>query len=155
MRVWVGVMQAPVCGDLLLHHASLHGPDEHGKKAARHHDIRGARSVAASYKPPMLVTRVRLPACAFEVKIPSFVVSLNVLKSACIRSRETNRERLGEAHDVLAMMGMVPRKEGLCAGLSCSASRTVWPSGLRRWLKAPFRKGVGSNPTAVTIRCRP
>ena len=27
--------------------------------------------------------------------------------------------------------------------------KTVWPSGLRRWLKAPFRKGVGSNPTAV------
>ena len=36
---------------------------------------------------------------------------------------------------------------------------TVWPSGLRRWLKAPFRKGVGLNPTAVipthqTDRCR-
>ena len=29
---------------------------------------------------------------------------------------------------------------------------TVWPSGLRRWLKAPFRKGVGSNPTAVTLQ---
>ena len=28
-------------------------------------------------------------------------------------------------------------------------SMTVWPSGLRRRLKAPFRKGVGSNPTAV------
>ena len=28
-------------------------------------------------------------------------------------------------------------------------SKTVWPSGLRRWLKAPFRKGVGLNPTAV------
>ena len=28
---------------------------------------------------------------------------------------------------------------------------TVWPSGLRRWLKAPVRKGVGSNPTAVTL----
>ena len=27
--------------------------------------------------------------------------------------------------------------------------RTVWPSGLRRWLKAPVRKGVGSNPTAA------
>ena len=27
---------------------------------------------------------------------------------------------------------------------------TLWPSGLRRWLKAPVRKGVGSNPTAVT-----
>eukprot|EP00971_Amphidinium_carterae_P240939 4783283-Amphidinium_carterae.1 len=24
----------------------------------------------------------------------------------------------------------------------------AWPSGLRRWLKAPF-KGVGSNPTAI------
>ena len=28
--------------------------------------------------------------------------------------------------------------------------KTVWPSGLRRWLKAPVRKGVGSNPTAVS-----
>ena len=28
---------------------------------------------------------------------------------------------------------------------------TVWPSGLRRWLKAPFRKGVGSSPTAVML----
>ena len=27
---------------------------------------------------------------------------------------------------------------------------TIWPSGLRRWLQAPVRKGVGSNPTAVT-----
>ena len=40
-----------------------------------------------------------------------------------------------------------------------SITWTVWPSGLRRWLKAPFRKGVGSNPTAVipthqTDRCR-
>ena len=28
--------------------------------------------------------------------------------------------------------------------------KTVWPSGLRHWLKAPVRKDVGSNPTAVT-----
>ena len=32
-----------------------------------------------------------------------------------------------------------------------SASSTVWPSGLRRWLQAPVRKGVGSNPTAVIL----
>ena len=32
-----------------------------------------------------------------------------------------------------------------------SSTRTVWPSGLRRWLQAPVRKGVGSNPTAVTL----
>ena len=30
--------------------------------------------------------------------------------------------------------------------------RTVWPSGLRRWLQAPVRKGVGSNPTAVSLQ---
>ena len=28
---------------------------------------------------------------------------------------------------------------------------TVWPSGLRRCVKAAVRKGVGSNPTAVTF----
>ena len=33
--------------------------------------------------------------------------------------------------------------------------RTLWPSGLRRWLKAPFRKGVGSNPTGVIFHCLP
>ena len=31
---------------------------------------------------------------------------------------------------------------------------TVWPSGLRRWLQAPVRKGVGSNPTAVIYKFR-
>ena len=29
-------------------------------------------------------------------------------------------------------------------------TKTLWPSGLRRWLKAPFRKGVGLNPTGVS-----
>ena len=30
-------------------------------------------------------------------------------------------------------------------------TETLWPSGLRRWLKAPFRKRVGSNPAGVTF----
>ena len=30
-----------------------------------------------------------------------------------------------------------------------AVDKTLWPSGLRRWLKAPVRKGVGSNPTGV------
>ena len=29
---------------------------------------------------------------------------------------------------------------------------TPWPSGLRRWLKAQVRKGVGSNPTGVIAK---
>ena len=32
-----------------------------------------------------------------------------------------------------------------------SPTKTVWPSGLWRWLQAPVRKGVGSNPTAVIV----
>ena len=35
---------------------------------------------------------------------------------------------------------------------SASGSMTVWPSGLRWWLKAPFRKGVGSTPAARACR---
>ena len=47
-----------------------------------------------------------------------------------------------------------PPPEGARAFARARASdgndlRTVWPSGLRRWLQAPVRKGVGSNPTAV------
>ena len=38
--------------------------------------------------------------------------------------------------------------------LQCvSPLKTVWPSGLRRCLQAPVRKGVSSNPTAVTFSC--
>ena len=33
-------------------------------------------------------------------------------------------------------------------------SKAVWPSGLRRWLQALIRKGVGSNPTAVILQVR-
>ena len=47
--------------------------------------------------------------------------------------------------------GCLPRKEGFQDLWNRHASMTVWPSGLRRWLKAPFRKGVGSNPTGVTF----
>ena len=45
-----------------------------------------------------------------------------------------------------------PQNTWFLVGPTClnHSTKTVWPSGLRRWLKAPFRKGVGSNPTAVT-----
>ena len=39
----------------------------------------------------------------------------------------------------------------LMADVCTYYASTVWPSGLRRWLQAPVRKGVGSNPTAVTL----
>ena len=42
------------------------------------------------------------------------------------------------------MAGRVHGKVSMLAG-------TVWLSGLRRWLQAPVRKGVGSNRTAVTL----
>ena len=49
------------------------------------------------------------------------------------------------------------RDNAVCAYLTlqkpCTETQTVWPSGLRRWLQAPVRKGVGSNPTAVSRAC--
>ena len=47
---------------------------------------------------------------------------------------------------VVGAAGYLDGQEATGSGVSVG---TVWPSGLRRWLKAPFRKGVGSNPTAV------
>ncbi len=46
---------------------------------------------------------------------------------------------------------LLPRPNFWRASLVCLVlpQLTVWPSGLRRWLQAPVRKGVGSNPTAV------
>ena len=40
------------------------------------------------------------------------------------------------------MAGRVHGKVNMSAG-------TVWPSGLRRWLQAPVRKGVGSNAEKI------
>ena len=40
-------------------------------------------------------------------------------------------------------------KGGASAPQTCSKGKTVWPCGRRRWLKEPFRKGLGSNPTAA------
>ena len=43
-----------------------------------------------------------------------------------------------------------PRGRESCGDMLTSVPfKTVWPSGLRRWLQAPVRKGVGLNPTAV------
>ena len=36
-------------------------------------------------------------------------------------------------------------------GILADHAKTLWPSGLRRWLKAPVRKGMGSNPTGVIL----
>ena len=59
------------------------------------------------------------------------------VKNRCLQSCE------GCSSEIVQMVGRVHAK---LAG-------TVWPSGLRRWLQAPVRKGVGSIPTAVTL-CR-
>ena len=60
------------------------------------------------------------------------------VKNRCVQSCE------GCSSEIVKMAGRVHSKVSMLAG-------TVWPSGLRRWLQAPVRKGVGSNPTAVTL----
>ena len=51
-----------------------------------------------------------------------------------------------EVFGAVGAAGFLDRQEATGSGISVG---TVWPSGLRRWLKVPFRKDVGSNPTAV------
>ena len=63
-------------------------------------------------------------------------VTLKAFTGHCLHQRRGPAQ--GKAH-----------VRSLC--FSSEAFKTVWPSGLRRWLQAPVRKGVGSNPTAVTL----
>ena len=60
-------------------------------------NVRSACSVAASYKPPMLVTRVRLPACADFCPIPgrgtSRAASLSLGFECCPRRAETPKKQ--------------------------------------------------------------
>ena len=53
-----------------------------------------------------------------------------------------------EVFGAVGAAGFLDRQEATGSGISVGK---VWPSGLRQWLKAPFRKGVGSNPTALAI----
>jgi hypothetical protein len=46
------------------------------------------------------------------------------------------------------------RAAGRVADYPRIGSETVWPSGLRRWLKAPVRRGARSSPTAVIARAQ-
>jgi hypothetical protein len=72
--------------------------------------------------------------------------------SAPMRGGEASRAGSGGEHGGAAQASL-DVFEHLAAGRVADYSRiggkTVWPTGLRRWLKAPVRKGVGSNPTAV------
>ena len=52
-----------------------------------------------------------------------------------------------QTQPLLAILLVIPVSRFI-SWLRCLPNMTVWPSGLRRWLKAPVRKGVGSNPTA-------
>ena len=49
----------------------------------------------------------------------------------------------------------VPKNRLHCHILFDKVNMTLWPSGLRRWIQVPVRKGVGSNPTEVTPFCAP
>ena len=70
--------------------------------AAGTQNHQGACSVAASYKPPMLVTRVRLPACALLV-----VVVAHWYLPAMMGGKERARGSLGGC-----VLGFRPTREG-------------------------------------------
>ena len=62
------------------------------------------------------------------------------VKNRCLQSCE------GCSSEIVKMAGRVHGKVSMSAG-------TVWPSGLRRWLQAPVRKGVGYEPHSCHFLC--
>ena len=59
--------------------------------------------------------------------------------------------RLTDQRNAILAIAVPANRDLLIANVCTCCASTVWPSGLRRWLQAPVRKGVGSNPTAVTL----
>ena len=65
------------------------------------------------------------------------------LKKCCPSRRKVIRRTRAQAHK-LALFSLELKDA------EAADARTVWQSGLRRWLQAPIRKDVCSNPTAVS-----
>ena len=59
--------------------------------------------------------------------------------------------RLTDQRNAILAIAVPANRDLLIANVCTCCASTVWPSGLRRWLQAPVRKGVGSNPTAVIL----
>ena len=55
--------------------------------------------------------------------------------------------RLPDQRNAILAIAVPANRNLLIANVCTCCASTVWPSGLRRWLQAPVRKGVGSNPT--------
>ena len=72
--------------------------------------------------------------------------------SSDIQPQHAGKPRILSVHVSLSWMDAGSScQNSLRKERGCHKFKTVWPNGLRRWLQAPVRKGVGSNPTAVTI----
>ena len=76
---------------------------------------------------------------------------LQVGSSTSLATRWTSACGMGKGYaEKQRTISRVPRGGGYYLTFKFNGM-TVWPSGLRRWLQAPVRKGVGSNPTAVKL----
>ena len=76
--------------------AATHNPNNRRSNPPHH----SARSVAASYTPPMLVTRVHFPACAFVSVLCRCVRAACVLKQTPGDKTARTKERAAPAHDI-------------------------------------------------------
>ena len=92
--------------------------------------------------------------CIVKAETPSFGLHKTFLQSSQALAPDATKynNTNGSPCSVLYLMF-----NGLCVvSYKCPlmykhhfVDRTLWPSGLRHWLKAPVRKGVSSNPTGV------
>ena len=115
---------------------------------------KGACSVAATYKPPMLVPRARLPAGALALldQMPTHSVSEHKYSSHDARHSAGLLSALATLQDADGAVQWRGRKKKLPPGLflysiySGMLSRGTWCSGIT---SAPHAEGPGLNPQCV------
>ncbi len=94
---------------------------------------------------------------AFNDNITCSMPMIKMRKTHPKQKRDSNLCALGTHRKTTTTLAQYCLECSLCiyppASLLDLAVEKVWPSGPRRWLKAPFRKGLGSNPTAVILKC--
>ncbi len=109
--------------------------------------LRGLKSFAASWP------RRDLLCCAGGIpRLPASRQLGRVAEGAGFRSQPARSwVRVPQLSLTLASLWCLLAKRRFSTVFFPLARATIiWPSGLRRWLKAAVRKGLGSNPAAVT-----
>jgi len=133
--------QGPLCSNKTAFHRSP--PLGRPHRGPSRPTVTGARSVAASYKPPMLVTRVRLPACAFAPSGGIMAARVASRRSSTIGGRQPARPLADFAlafAKPTAWARATPRQMSPCCASAYAAARGLINVGAAPRSRLPARR---------------